>query len=79
MAPASLTCRRVHPETRHLTLSGAHVRGAISIQTAVKSELVRTRLIECPLNKKTGIAIAKLIRQRECLFEVLDYSTALLW
>jgi hypothetical protein len=34
------------------------------------------RLVECPLNQKTGVAVAKLIGKRERPFKVFDHLAA---
>jgi hypothetical protein len=46
--------------------------GQRSIQATRKPELAQARFVERPLNQKASIAVAKLVGERERLFQKLD-------
>jgi hypothetical protein len=66
-------CGAPFADTEGLMLARIGAAGAARlVQAARKSELARPGLVEGPLDQVASVAVAKLICERERLFQVLD-------
>jgi hypothetical protein len=65
-------CERLGVKFLGPTRHSRRFKDAARVQATCQPELPRARFVERSLNQKAGIAVAKLIRQRERLLQVFD-------